>query len=67
MKLLLKFNLVFVLIFLIGLGVTGALTRQMLERNAQEEVLQHARFLLEKALAVRSYTSRRWRRCSRRR
>jgi protein-histidine pros-kinase len=57
MKLLLKFNLVFVLIFLIGLGVTGALTRQMLERNAQEETLQHARFMLEKALAVRSYTS----------
>jgi len=57
MKLLLKFNLVFVLIFLIGLGVTGAMTRQMLERNAQEETLQHARFLLEKALAVRSYTS----------
>jgi protein-histidine pros-kinase len=57
MRLLLKFNLVFVLIFLIGLGVTGVLTRQMLERNAQEETLQHARFLLEKALAVRSYTS----------
>ena len=57
MKLLLKFNLVFVLIFLIGLGATGAMTRQMLERNAQEETLQHARFLLEKALAVRSYTS----------
>ncbi|WP_341891882.1 DUF3365 domain-containing protein [Variovorax sp. YR752] len=57
MKLLLKFNLVFVLIFLLGLAVTGAMTRQMLERNAQEETLQHARFLLEKALAVRSYTS----------
>ena len=57
MKLLLKFNLVFVLVFLLGLGVTGVMTRQMLERNAQEEVLQHARFLLEKALAVRAYTS----------
>src|SRR3990167_2234385 len=57
MKLLLKFNLVFVLIFLLGLAVTGAMTRQMLERNAQEETLQHARVLLEKALAVRSYTS----------
>lgn len=57
MKLLLKFNLVFVLVFLLGLAVTGAMTRQMLERNAQEETLQHARFLLEKALAVRSYTS----------
>ena len=28
-----------------------------IERNAREETLQHARFMLEKALAVRSYTS----------
>lgn len=58
MKLLVKFNLVFVLVFLLGLAATGVMTRQMLERHAQEEVLQHARFLLEKALAVRAYTSR---------
>lgn len=57
MKLLLKFNLVFVLIFLIGLAVTGVLSRQLLERHARQETLQQARFLLEKALAVRSYTS----------
>jgi len=57
MKLLLKFNLVFLIVFLIGLATTGALTRQMLERNAQDEVLQNARFLFDKALAVRSYTS----------
>lgn len=57
MKLLLKFNLVFVLIFLLGLVVTGLASRRMLEANAQEETLQQARFLLEKALAVRSYTS----------
>ena len=57
MKLLLKFNLVFLIVFLIGLATTGALTRKMLERNAQDEVLQQARFLFDKALAVRSYTS----------
>jgi protein-histidine pros-kinase len=57
MKLLLKFNLVFIAVFLLGLAATGAITRSLLERHAQEEVLQHARFLLEKALAVRSYTS----------
>jgi hypothetical protein len=60
MKLLLKFNLVFLVVFvagLLGLGATGVMTRELLERNAQEEVLQHARFMLEKALAVRSYTS----------
>jgi len=57
MKLLLKFNLVFLIVFLVGLATTGALTRRMLERNAQDEVLQNARFLFDKALAVRSYTS----------
>ena len=57
MKLLLKFNLAFVAVFLIGLAITGFVTRELLQRNAQEEVLQHARFMMEKALAVRSYTS----------
>jgi HAMP domain-containing protein len=57
MKLLLKFNLVFIAAFVLGLLLTGAVTRTLLERHAQEEVLQHARFLLEKAMAVRSYTS----------
>ena len=41
MKLLLKFNLVFIGVFLLGWAATGLITRQ----------------LLEKALAVRSYTS----------
>ena len=58
MKLLFKFNLVFLIVFLIGLGATGFLTRGMLERNAQDEVLQQARFLFDKALAVRAYTSK---------
>jgi len=57
MKLLLKFNLVFVAVFLLGIGLTGLVTRELLARNAQEEVLQHARFMMEKALAVRAYTS----------
>jgi protein-histidine pros-kinase len=56
-KLLLKFNVVFVVVFLLGWGATAFVTRGLLERNAQQEVLQHARFMLEKALAVRSYTS----------
>jgi HAMP domain-containing protein len=57
MKLLLKFNLVFAAVFLAGLALTGLVTRELLARNAQEEVLQHARFMMENALAVRSYTS----------
>lgn len=57
MKLLLKFNLVFIIVFALGLGATSVITQQLLQRNAQAEVLQHARFMLEKALAVRAYTS----------
>ncbi len=57
MKLLLKFNLVFLAVFAAGLFTTSVITRGLLQRNAEAEVLQHARFMLEKALAVRSYTS----------
>lgn len=57
MKLLVKFNLVFIAVFVLGWLATGAVTRSLLDRHAQQEVLQHARFLLEKALAVRNYTS----------
>jgi protein-histidine pros-kinase len=57
MKLLLKFNLVFVIVFVLGLVGTGIVTQQLLERHARQEVLSQARFMLEKALAVRAYTS----------
>ena len=57
MKLLLKFNLVFVAIFVLGLVSTGVLSRRMLERNALAEVTQSARLMMEQALAVRGYTS----------
>lgn len=57
MKLLVKFNLVFILVFVLGLAATGYISRDLLQRNAQQEVLDHARLLMEKALAVRSYTS----------
>lgn len=57
MKLLLKFNLVFVAVFLLGLASAGAVTWRLLQRNAEAEVLQQARFMMEKALAVRAYTS----------
>lgn len=57
MKLLLKFNLAFVVIFLLGLAATGYVTRDILQRNAQQEVLNQARLMIDKALAVRAYTS----------
>ena len=57
MKLILKFNLVFVAIFLIGLGVAGYTSNQLLQQNAREETLQNARLVMETALATRAYTA----------
>jgi protein-histidine pros-kinase len=56
-KLLLKFNLVFLLIFALGLGATGAVSWNLLERNAREEITENARLLMDTALAARAYTS----------
>ena len=57
MKLLLKFNLVFLLIFALGLGATGAVSWNLLESNAREEITENARLLMDTALAARAYTS----------
>jgi protein-histidine pros-kinase len=57
MKLLLKFNLVFVLIFALGLAATGYVSWTLLERNARDEIAQNARLLMDTALAARTYTS----------
>ena len=57
MKLLLKFNLVFLLVFVVGLLVSGLVARTLLQRDAQAEVLDRARLLMEKAMVVSSYTA----------
>ena len=57
MKLLLKFNLVFLLIFAIGLAATGRISWTLLERNARDEIAENARLLMDTALAARGYTS----------
>ena len=57
MKLLLKFNLVFLLVFCIGLAATAYISRSLLQQGALEEVLESARFLMEKAIAIRTYTA----------
>ena len=38
MKLLFKFNLAFLLLFLLGIAACGYITRDMLQRNAREEI-----------------------------
>ncbi len=57
MKLLLKFNLVFLAVFLSGLAASALIARHLLQRDAQEEVLDRARLLMEKASVVSTYTA----------
>ena len=57
MKLLLKFNLVFLLVFALGLAATGYVSWRLLERNAREEIAQNARLLMDTAIATRNYTT----------
>ena len=57
MKLLLKFNLIFVLVMALGVAVSGWISRDMLQAQAREEVLGGARLMMEQASAVRTYTS----------
>jgi HAMP domain-containing protein len=56
-KLLAKFNLIFVLVMALGVAVAGWISRGMLQDQARQEVLSTARLLMEKAIAVRGYTS----------
>jgi HAMP domain-containing protein len=57
MKLLLKFNLIFVLVFAAGLAVTAYIARDLLRANAEAEVAGNARLLMESAVAARTFTS----------
>ena len=56
MGLRLKFNLVLLVVFVIGLGVTGYVSYDLLHRNARDEVLRNAGVMMEAALSMRSYT-----------
>ncbi|WP_295375587.1 DUF3365 domain-containing protein [uncultured Pseudacidovorax sp.] len=57
MKLLLKFNLVFLLVFAVGLGASAYLARDLLQRGAHDEVVEQARLIMESAAAVSTYTA----------
>ena len=57
MKLIVKFNLVFILVFLLGLAAAGYVSRELLQKNARDEIVQSARLVMESALATRAYTS----------
>jgi methyl-accepting chemotaxis protein len=56
MGLRLKFNLVLVVVFLAGFVAAGAVSRELLQENARQEVIRDARLMLEAATSVRTYT-----------
>lgn len=57
MKLLVKFNLLYILVMVLGIAGSSFITRELLQQNAQQEVVDKARLLIDKALAVRGYTT----------
>jgi len=57
MKLLVKFNLAFLIVFLLGLAGSTLVARNMLQDVAKADVADRARLLMEKANAVAGYTA----------
>jgi HAMP domain-containing protein len=57
MKIALKFNALLLLLFIVSLGATYYIARQLLETNARAGVQENARIMMRSALAVRTYTS----------
>jgi HAMP domain-containing protein len=57
LKLVWKFNLVLLGIFVIGFAIAGYVSHTVLQNNAREEILQHGRLMMEAALSTRTYTN----------
>jgi len=59
MKLLLKFNIVLLALFACAIGAAGAISWNLVQQNAREEVYYNAKLLIDSASAVRLYTLKR--------
>lgn len=59
MRLTVKFNLIFILVFGLGLAATGLIAHRFLSENARGQVLGQARLILEYGQSTRKYTSER--------
>ena len=57
MKLMWKFNIVLLAVFVVGFAVTAFVSYGVLQANAREEILDNARVMMESALSSRSYTN----------
>ena len=58
MSLLVKFNLILLLCFGLALVPAHLITRDQLQNNARTQVVQHARLMMQTALATRGYTNK---------
>jgi protein-histidine pros-kinase len=56
MGLRLKFNLVLIAVFAVGIACSAYISRRILDKNAQDEVERNASLMMESAMAVRAYT-----------
>jgi HAMP domain-containing protein len=56
LKLLVKLNIILVLAFALGLVPAAMISRNLLDSNAQTQVIQNARIMMETAMAMRGYT-----------
>ncbi len=58
MSLFIKFNLILILVFAIALVPAAYLSNQLLQTNARTQIIQHARIMMQTALATRGYTNK---------
>ncbi len=56
MNLLVKLNVILIIVFAVALVPAGLITRDLLDTNAQSQVIQNARIMMETAMAMRGYT-----------
>ncbi len=57
MRLMAQFNLIFVLVLGLAVGVDYLVFNSFFQSNAQREVLEHAKLMLETSKSIREYTS----------
>src|SRR6266480_7841994 len=57
MNLILKFNAALIGIFVVGFLIAAFVSNSVLLANAREDVLQHARIMMEAASSARVYTN----------
>lgn len=58
MKLLAKFNLIFIVVFGTGLALSSWLAYDFLQTEAKRQVIEQAKLMMETMLSVRNYTSK---------